>query len=604
MSVKSAITVLALCMLTQVSAAHAACDGDYYYELAQAQEARREYPKAFRSYSMAAACYANGTDNQKLIDSKNGWYRTNSIITDFSYTLPEFKAHIKKKYPWATADDISGWIATKTFLTMDMDVLGGMKTFYCISEVDNLMYRDQAIMDANVAYHGNPRKKFIDFILDNYVRADYDNYTAPYDRPKDILADLQFSVKKSKLPKNGDGIVRIWWPMPLETASQGSIVEISIEPSEYLVSTTSPDSDIGVAYFEIPIDKIQCELVLRTQVRFKHFQQRFQIVPETIQAYDTESDLYKKYTAPSLNIAITPEITARAKQIVGSETNPFRAAKLLNDYITANVSYSFPEYNTVDALGIPLSTYTEGHQFGDCGYQSAYFTALCRSIGIPARTCGGFQYFTGKPQSHFWSEFYLPEPYNAWIPNDVTVAEMNREVLGYSQEDLQAYGDFFFGQQDPFRMVVQNDIDIALTPEPENGSYFFKACLQDPVMLFYGSNKAMMMTSKDRHFYCNGTYAFNYDNAIHSLPGGEIQVHANDFGLTAFGQNAAFFLTDTYLGKPVTIRLRLKQFSDGNGGAVLLLPASLDHIAYRLSCRNSFKEDEAFSGRWIIIGKL
>ena len=603
MKVKSAIAVLALCVLTQVSVTDAAYDGDYYYALGQTQEAGREYPKAFRSYSRAAAFYANGTDNQKFIDAENGWYRTNSILTDFSYTLPEFKAKVKKYYPWATADDINGWLATKTFLTMDMDVLGGVKTFYYFSEVDNLKYRDQAIMDANNEYHGNPLKKFIDLMLENYAKADYSSYSAPFDRPKDILADLQFSVKKSKLPKNGDGIVRIWWPMPLNTACQGSIVEISIEPSEYLVSKTSPDSDIGVAYFEIPVDKIQGELVIRTQVRFRHFQQRFQIAPETIQAYDKESELYKKYTAPSLNIAITPEITARAKQIVGAETNPFRAAKLLNDYITANVPYSFPEYNTNDALGIPLSTYTEGRQFGDCGYQSAYFTALCRSIGIPARPSGGFQYFIGKPQSHFWSEFYLPEPYSAWIPNDVTVAEMNKEALGYSQEDLQAYGDFFFGQQDPFRMVVQNDIDIPLTPEPENGSYFFKACLQDPVMLFYGSNKAMMMSSKDRHFYCSGAYEFNYDNAINSLSGGEIQVEAKDFGLTAFGENAKFFLKDTYLGKSVEIKLSVKQFSDGNSGAVLMLPASLDHIAYRLSCLNSLKEKEAFSGRWVIIGK-
>jgi hypothetical protein len=34
----------------------------------------------------------------------------------------------------------------------------------------------------------------------------------------------------------------------------------------------------------------------------------------------------------------------------------------------------------------------------------------------------------------------------------------------------------------------------------------------------------------------------------------------------------------------------------------LILPASLDHIAYRLSCLNSSKEKEAFSGRWVIIG--
>ncbi len=575
-------------------------DGDFYYAAGQAHEANKEYAKAQLDYSTAARLYAYDNDSLKLIAAKNGWYRMRSIENEFSYSLRQFKVKIKRHYPWATASQVDNWLATKEFLTRTMD---GGRTFYYTSELDNLKYRDQSIMDANSEYLGNPMKKFMDFMLNGFVKADYSGYNLPYDRPKDILADLQLSILRAKIPKDGDGVVRIWWPMPIERDCQGSIVDIHIEPAEYLVSRTDPASDMGMAYFEIPISEIKGRLVVRTQIRFKHFQQRFEIDPAAILPYDKGSDLYKKYTTSSLNVSVTPEITARAQQIVGAETNPYLAAKLLNDYITAKVPYSFPEYDTNDSWGVPLSTYVEENQFGDCGYQSAYFAALCRSIGIPARACGGFQYLGNRPDTHFWSEFYLPAPYDAWIPNDVTVAEMNTQALGIPDSDMKAYNDYYFGQQDPFRMVVQNDIDIKLDPEPEDGRYFFKACLQVPLVLFYEAGKAIPMGDVDKHFYRKGTYSFNYDNAISSVPEGEIEVDAADFSLAAFSGGERFLLKDEFLGRKVSFRLAVKEFSAGNTKASLLLPERLSYIAYRLSCLNSSAGQEVFSARWVIIKK-
>ncbi len=590
-------TTLSLALLLQACTFAGNKDGDYYYALAHEQELENLYTKAFKSFSKAASLYLKEGQAEKLVSAKEGMYRTKSVLSEYSLSLSKFKAKAKKHYPWATSSEIDGWLGSMQLLTMDID---GGKTMYYHSEIENLAYRNQAIMDANMRYKGNPLKKFMDFMLDGFVKIDYTDFNLPYDRPKDILADLQFIIKKSKIPKNGDGKVRVWLPSPINTACQGSIVEIYVSPSEYVVKKPDPGSDIGAVYFEIPVDKISKDLVIRTQTRFIRYQQRFVIDSAQIQAYDKESDLYKEYTKPSAHTALTQEIVDKAKSVAGSETNPYLVAKLFNDHIIKNIPYSFPDYNTADSSGAPLSTYVQQHQFGDCGYQSAYFTALCRSVGIPARTCGGFQLFTGRPASHFWAEFYLPEPYNRWIPVDVTASEFYTQVVNYPHEDLDAFRDYFFSQQDPFRMVVQNDIDLALPPAPEAGAYFFKACLQEPVALFYGSDKIVFEFSTDRHFYCNGTYSFNYDKAIKVPAGAEIQVGAAEFGIGSFDEKSKFMLKDKYLGKDVVTKLKIKELNAENTLATLLLPSKLEKIAYRLFCAAP-KTDEVPSSRWVWI---
>ena len=163
--------------------------------------------------------------------------------------------------------------------------------------------------------------------------------------------------------------------------------------------------------------------------------------------------------------ALTPEIKEKARQIAGDEKNPYRAAKKLYEYIVENVDYSLLPHATLDVLGMPESVYVHEHSYGDCGAQGSYFSALCRSLGIPARTTGGLQLCPGVEGSHFWAEFYLPS--YGWLPVDTSVAQFANYPIELTEEERKAFKEFFFGRQDPYRYVIQKDIDIPLTPEPE-----------------------------------------------------------------------------------------------------------------------------------------
>ena len=265
-----------------------------------------------------------------------------------------------------------------------------------------------------------------------------------------------------------------------------------------------------------------------------------------------------------------------------------------------SVKYSFTPHLSLQATGEPESVYVHENQFGDCGAQSMYFCALARSLGIPSRACGGFQLFSGNPCNHFWAEFYLPAPYNAWVPLDPTAASLAYEVEGMSAEDKQAFINYFFSQLDPNRMSVQNDVDEALTPTPGEETYF-KAAFQEPAIIFEGSDK-MTIIGKSYTFLKYGDLAFNYDRAIRAGPGGAVEIAADDFGVERFTAGCRFFLSDVFLGKAYELKMSGATISSDGKSATVTIPSTAKTLAYKLVCATGGK-NKLTSTRRIIVSK-
>jgi len=153
---------------------------------------------------------------------------------------------------------------------------------------------------------------------------------------------------------------------------------------------------------------------------------------------------------------------------------------MIYQYVIDNVQYSYMPHLAMWPRGESESTYVHRNKFGDCGAQSMYFTALCRSLGIPARTIGGWQLFSGNFGSHFWAEFFLPN--YGWIPVDTTAAEIVDPLKDIAPADRTAFHGFFFGSQDSMRAVVQRDVDLPLIPEAGE-PIAFQLAIQNPVAL-------------------------------------------------------------------------------------------------------------------------
>ena len=68
----------------------------------------------------------------------------------------------------------------------------------------------------------------------------------------------------------------------------------------------------------------------------------------------------------------------------------------------------------------------------------------------------------GKAGTHFWAEYYL-EGYG-WIPVDVTAAEGADWSHNPTVDDRHRYKEYFFGSLDPYRYIIQKDVDVPLVP--------------------------------------------------------------------------------------------------------------------------------------------
>ena len=67
--------------------------------------------------------------------------------------------------------------------------------------------------------------------------------------------------------------------------------------------------DIGLVYYEIPLETLSTDLEIKTVARFIEYEQHFKIDPQRVGDYDTNSELYKKYTGSNYETTLTPEIT-------------------------------------------------------------------------------------------------------------------------------------------------------------------------------------------------------------------------------------------------------------------------------------------------------
>ncbi|MGA8904353.1 MAG: transglutaminase-like domain-containing protein [Candidatus Bathyarchaeia archaeon] len=151
----------------------------------------------------------------------------------------------------------------------------------------------------------------------------------------------------------------------------------------------------------------------------------YTIDPPKVGKYDTGSALYQLYTQPAQYIeSNSSEIVAKAKEIVGTETNPYLIAAKIQGFVRQHMTYDLSAVT-------PWKPDTEGALFalrsgkGVCRHFSALFTALARAAGIPtadiwgSRATGQGSVVDAGDNKHSWVHFFITN--YGWIPADPTV---------------------------------------------------------------------------------------------------------------------------------------------------------------------------------------
>lgn len=216
---------------------------------------------------------------------------------------------------------------------------------------------------------------------------------------------------------------------------------------------------------------------MEVRFRFTHYETRYSVDTGEVEAYDKNSEIYRKYTGESENTVISPEIRQKSAEILGDETNPYLQARLIYRYIVENIRYGLTPHNANDALNHPTSVFVHDEGYGDCGAHAIYFTALCRAAGIPARSTGGNELIVPGGSGHIWAEYYIPG--YGWIPVDPSLAVVVSLSRNTDVETREMMIDYLGGNLDPYRLIFQNDTDLRIVP-PEEEPSFFGVSFQSP----------------------------------------------------------------------------------------------------------------------------
>ncbi len=121
----------------------------------------------------------------------------------------------------------------------------------------------------------------------------------------------------------------------------------------------------------------------------------------------------ERYRQPSLFVqSDDPRVIAKAKEIIGANTDPWQRVMALNHWVFSTVkkqlTVGFP--SAVDVLSTPV---------GDCHEHTVLFTALARSLGLPTRMIAGLVSMQGRMYYHAWPEVWV----GRWIPTDPTLGQ-------------------------------------------------------------------------------------------------------------------------------------------------------------------------------------
>lgn len=238
--------------------------------------------------------------------------------------------------------------------------------------------------------------------------------------------------------------IRVHLPIPIEYAQvkQFKLISTSMEP----VCIAPADYPQRTVCFETKLSKGQ-----EFSVEYEFVNHMAYVEPKPEAAMDAQPVFYTEEQPP--HVMFTPYMKAFVKEVIGNETNAVKKARMIYDYITTHVMYSYVRsYFTITDISGYMATGFKG----DCGIQALFFITMCRCAGIPARWQAGLYSTPLDIGNHDWAQFYI-DPYG-WLYADCSFGG-----AAYREGALDRW-NFYFGNLEPFRVPANSDFQHEFTP--------------------------------------------------------------------------------------------------------------------------------------------
>lgn len=179
---------------------------------------------------------------------------------------------------------------------------------------------------------------------------------------------------------------------------------------------------IGAREWDIPSDSFR-QKYAKSELTVTREQ-----LPKATYALPCTEAKMEQYLAPSLFVRSNhPKIIETARQIVGSEKDPIKAAQLITTWVHDNLK-KVPTPAVPDAHTVLL------RRQGDCNEHAVLATALARAVGLPAQIAVGLVHSGDGFYYHAWVTYWAGK---TWFSGDPL---MNQLPAGPTHVTL-LYGD-------------------------------------------------------------------------------------------------------------------------------------------------------------------
>jgi transglutaminase-like putative cysteine protease len=272
--------------------------------------------------------------------------------------------------------------------------------------------------------------------------------TRAADNPGIVKDTDQFEfVYRVKLPEI-KGEARVWIPLA-KTDSFQTVIEdkLNIPMKWEKVQDRDYGNDI-------------CVLYPQASDSGKTVEVRYHVVRKEKAAYPASGVDAARFLRPEKLVPINETFKTLAQQTVAGKTDDLQRAKALYDHVMGRMRYdkSGTGWGRGDAM------HACDARTGNCTDFHAYFIALARSIGIPARFAIGATIPADKNEGtidgyHCWAEFLAD---GRWVPVDISEAWKNPKLA-----------DYYFGHNPANRFELTKGRDLVVDPEPESGPINF-----------------------------------------------------------------------------------------------------------------------------------
>jgi transglutaminase-like putative cysteine protease len=189
---------------------------------------------------------------------------------------------------------------------------------------------------------------------------------------------------------------------------------------------------------------------------------RFAVQRREKSAYGATESSLSPFLNPERLVPSGGAIAETAGQVVAGKSGDLVRARALYDHVIEHMSYMKygPGWGKGDA------TYACDAKSGNCSDFHAYFIALARSVGIPARFAIGAAIPSERNDGgidgyHCWAEFYGE---GRWWPVDISEADKYSGLATY-----------YFGRHPANRIELSRGRDLIVEPGPASGPINFLA---------------------------------------------------------------------------------------------------------------------------------